>query len=297
MELHQITYFLAASETLNFTRAAESCDVAVPTLTRAIKKLEEELGGQLFRRERHLTHLTDLGRLLQIQFRTAHTATEQALAEARRYQRAEAQLTIGVISTMPSRPLVEFLRTLRSRAPDLELNIWESNCEEIASALDNGEIDIAIMSLPSYPEHMRPITLCREQYFVAFAPGHRFESMNAVPLRELEGEAYIKRQHCEFPSNFAASGEAKPYDAVRVRYTSEREDWIQSMVAADLGCTLMPEFLPILPGILLRPIVDPEVYRTISVVTIAGRQHSAPVKLALDAARAFVWSAVTDPAG
>src|SRR6201995_4644868 len=59
VEMHQIRYFLAVSRTLNFTRAAEDCHVAQPSLTRAIKLLEAELGGDLFRRERNLTHLTD----------------------------------------------------------------------------------------------------------------------------------------------------------------------------------------------------------------------------------------------
>jgi len=67
MEMHQIRYFLAVCETLNFTRAAENCNVTQPALTRAIQKLEDELGGLLFRRERHLTHLTDLGRLMRPQ--------------------------------------------------------------------------------------------------------------------------------------------------------------------------------------------------------------------------------------
>ena len=61
MEMHQIRYFLAVSRTLIFTRAAEDCHVAQPSLTRAIKLLEAELGGDLFRRERNLTHLTEFG--------------------------------------------------------------------------------------------------------------------------------------------------------------------------------------------------------------------------------------------
>ena len=61
MEMHQVRYFLAVARVLNFTRAAEECHVAQPSLTRAIKQLEAELGGDLFRRERNLTHLTDLG--------------------------------------------------------------------------------------------------------------------------------------------------------------------------------------------------------------------------------------------
>jgi DNA-binding transcriptional LysR family regulator len=65
MEMHQIRYFLAVSEYLNFRRAAEQCHVSGPALTRAIQKLEEELGGKLFRRERNLTHLTNLGTLIR----------------------------------------------------------------------------------------------------------------------------------------------------------------------------------------------------------------------------------------
>ena len=61
MEMHQVRYFLAASRTLNFTRAAEQCNVAQPSLTRAIRQLESELGGDLFRRERPQAQLTELG--------------------------------------------------------------------------------------------------------------------------------------------------------------------------------------------------------------------------------------------
>ncbi|MET0278280.1 MAG: LysR family transcriptional regulator, partial [Pseudorhodoplanes sp.] len=61
MEMHQVRYFLAVARTLNFTRAAEECHVAQPSLTRAIKLLEGELGGDLFRRERPRAMLTALG--------------------------------------------------------------------------------------------------------------------------------------------------------------------------------------------------------------------------------------------
>ena len=61
MEMHQVRYFLAVARTLNFTRAAEECNVAQPSLTRAIRQLEGELGGDLFRRERPQAQLTELG--------------------------------------------------------------------------------------------------------------------------------------------------------------------------------------------------------------------------------------------
>src|SRR5215470_402130 len=65
MELYQIRYFLALCETLNFARAAERCNVSQPSLTRAMQKLEQELGGLLVHRERRRTHLTELGELVR----------------------------------------------------------------------------------------------------------------------------------------------------------------------------------------------------------------------------------------
>jgi DNA-binding transcriptional LysR family regulator len=291
METHQIRYFLAACETLNFSRAAEHCDVAVPTLTKAIHKLEEELGGHLFRRERHLTHLTDLGRLMQMHFSTAQNALAAAKTDAEKYTGlAAARLKMGLFSTMPAMQLTAYLHALRTAAPNLELDLWEAHCEELAEALTAGEIDIAIMSAPEYSERLRAVPLYREPYCVAFAPGHRFEQMNGVPMQELEGEPYVKRLHCEFPSNFAKLGVAKPYRSVRVRYMTEREDWVQAMVAAGLGCTLMPRDLPIIGGMLIRPLIEPEVSRQISIVTVAGRPHSQPVLIALSTAQAVHWS-------
>src|SRR5690242_2529818 len=84
MEMHQIRYFLADADTLNFTRAAERCHVSQPALTRAIQQLEEELGGLLLRRERKLTHLTDFGRLIEPHLRQLHADAEAAKSTAKR---------------------------------------------------------------------------------------------------------------------------------------------------------------------------------------------------------------------
>ena len=290
MELHQVRYFLTACETLNFTRAAEQCGVSVPSLSRAIRLLEDELGGQLFRRERHLTHLTDLGRLMQQHFSAMQAAADAAKRDARSYaQLSGGPLRLGVFASIGADLLTGYLAELRSIAPEVELRIWEANCEEIEAALLASEIDVALTSAPKLDGRIRVQSLFEEAYHVAFAAGHRFERMNAVPLRELEGENYIKRLHCEFPSNFALLGVAKPYHSVKVRYVGEREDWVQAMVRAGLGCTVMPEFLPLLDGVLTRKLIEPEVSRQISVVTVAGRPHSAPVAVAVRAARTYQW--------
>jgi DNA-binding transcriptional LysR family regulator len=226
---------------------------------------------------------------MQQHLSVAQGATDLARREAAQHAQADTRLKLGVVATMPARHLVGYLRALRTAAPELELQIWEANCEELGAALLEGEIDVAISTSCDYDERLRPTPLFRERYHVAFAPGHRYGKMNAVPMREFEGEPYVKRLHCEFPANFVKLAVAKPYQAVRVRYVGEREDWVQAMVSAGLGMTVMPEFLPILPGIEMRLVIEPEVHRQVSLVTVAGRPHSKPVALAVKTAKTYAW--------
>jgi len=296
MELHQVRYFLKAGETLNFTRAAEQCGVSVPSLSRAIHQLEEELGGQLFRRERHLTHLTDLGRLMLQHFATMNEAVDAAKREASDYARlSRARLKLGIFASMGADVLTGYLGTLKSEAPDLDLLIWEANCEEIEDALLRGEIDLALSSVAHKDERIRAVPLFREYFHVIFPPGHRFAQMNAVPLHELEGEDYVQRVHCEFPANLQRLGATRPFNYVNLTYIGEREEWIQSLVRSGMGCAIMPEHVYLMPGIEMRRLVDPEVHRQISVATVAGRPHSAPVTAAIAATRKNRWPNPTEP--
>src|SRR6185437_4924103 len=108
MELHQVRYFLALAGTLNFTRAAEQCNVTQPALTKGVQKLEQELGGPLVYRERQLTQLTDLGKeVLPILERTL-ASTEAARHRAREFQRREvAPLRIGLAPSISASLVLE----------------------------------------------------------------------------------------------------------------------------------------------------------------------------------------------
>jgi DNA-binding transcriptional LysR family regulator len=91
MELHQIRYFLALCEELNFTRAAERCKVAQPSLTRAIKALEAELGGALFHRERANTRLSRLGQKVRPLLEQAYSHVEGAKRQAQDFLRPQSR--------------------------------------------------------------------------------------------------------------------------------------------------------------------------------------------------------------
>lgn len=78
-------------------------------------------------------------------------------------------------------------------------------------------------------------------------------------------------------------------------YTSERDDWIQCMVLAGLGFTYIPEFAVTIPGLITRPVVDPEVYRTVSLVTVRGRPHSPAVGAFVREAKRYRWNDACQP--
>lgn len=124
MEMHQVRYFLAVARVLNFTRAAEECHVAQPSLTRAIKQLEDELGGALFRRERNFTHLTEFGQrmrpLLQQCFDSATAA--KSLATSLR-SGVVAPLPIGISQALNLGILVPHLLDLMRAFKGLELRL------------------------------------------------------------------------------------------------------------------------------------------------------------------------------
>ncbi|MBX9635173.1 MAG: LysR family transcriptional regulator [Magnetospirillum sp.] len=292
MEIQQTRYFLALCDSRNFTRAAEMCGVTQPSLTKAIKKLEDEFGGALFRRERSLTHLTDLGLLLRPHMEAVYHASELARLEAFGWRNLDrAPVRLGMMCTIGPVRLVSFMKRLRLEIPSVEVNLTDAPGRDIVRLLMEGELDAAFIGLPSLPERFDSIPLYRERYTVAFCAGHRFEAMDVVPLKELDGENYLNRINCEYPDHFDALGIPDPAENVRVCYSTEREDWIQAMILAGLGCAVMPEFLPTLPGVATRPLVDPELSRGVALVTVSGRQFSPALRTFIELAKRHSWVA------
>ena len=294
MELHEIRYFLALGRTLNFTRAAEQCNVTQPALTRAIQKLEEELGGLLFSRERGNTHLTELGRLLEPQFTAMVERVDDARHIAGRFLRLEgAQMTVGVMCTIGPLRFVGFLDRFRAAHPGIEVTLVESVSARMCERLVAGEIDVAVMAQPGgFPEPLHAQPLYAERFMVACAMTHRFVQRNALAMGDLEGETYLQRINCEY-RDFLADRLAENGTSIARSYRSEREDWIQTMVAAGMGICFLPEFTAAMPGLVMRRVVEPEVTREVCLVTVSGRRWSTPVAAFVKAACAHAWS--TEP--
>jgi DNA-binding transcriptional LysR family regulator len=292
MEMHQVRYFLAVCETLNFTRAAERCNVTQPALTRAIQKLEEEFGGLLFRRERHLTHLTDLGRLIQPQLEQVWRDAEAAKSTAKSFLKLEdAALNIGLMCTIGPLRGIGFLNTFRTSYPGIDVALLEGVPSKLSDLLHEGSLDVAVMAQPEpFDERFDVHFLYREHFTIAFPPGHRFESQNAIRYRDIHGESYLRRLNCEYWDHLCDRSNSLGVE-VRLAYRSEREDWIQTMVMAGMGICFLPEYSVLVAGLQTRRVIDPEVTRDVALVTVSGRRFSPAVATFVRAIRAYQWPA------
>ncbi len=290
MEMQQVKYFLAVCETLNFTQAAAISNVTQPALTRAIQKLEEEFGGLLFRRERKLTHLTDLGLLVKPQLEVILRQTELAKSTAQSFvQLKDAPLKIGVMCTVGPMRFIGFLSGFGRAHKGVELSLQEATPESLYDSLLAGELDLAIMTPPEkVTERINILPLYEERFVVAFPLGHRFDDLSEVPMAEVAGESYLLRVNCEMIEQFEQILTERDIPLGDV-YKSEREDWIQSMVMAGMGICFLPEFSPLIPGLRVRPLTAPEVLRKICLVTVAGRRYSPAVAVFIEAIKGFAW--------
>ncbi|MGH7044150.1 MAG: LysR family transcriptional regulator, partial [Acetobacteraceae bacterium] len=127
MELHQVRYFVTLCRTLNFTRAAAECNVTQPALTRAIQRLEEELGGPLLYRERNQTQLTPLGRAMCPHLESMLTAAETARRIAgEQLGRQQASLRVGLGPAIAAARVADVVRRLITASPDLAVHFEEA---------------------------------------------------------------------------------------------------------------------------------------------------------------------------
>src|SRR5437764_5320838 len=145
MEMHQVRYFLAVARTRNFTRAAAECKVAQPSLTRAIKQLEGELGGDLFRRERPAAQLTELGQRMHPLLKQCYDAAVGARSLASSYKKGEVgALRIGLSHSVDLSLLLPHLEQLNGLFAGLDCVFLRGSSKEIAEALKKGDIELAL---------------------------------------------------------------------------------------------------------------------------------------------------------
>jgi len=291
MEMHQVRYFLAAAKALSFTRAAEVCHVSQPALTTAVKKLEEQLGSPLFHREGRQIALTEFGRRMQPHLSQIVEQARAAETVAKDFRLLnQVPIRLGVMSTIGPMRLASLLAAFEQQSPGVETAVHDGAPEALAAQLESDELDVAILNpLDGLGDNYRAEPLYTERYVVLLPPEHPLRARNALALRDLSEQPYVDRLSCEMREmvmGVCADMGVKLY----ARFRSEREDWVQAMVMANIGFAFMPEYSVTHPDSIRRPLVDPPVTRTISLITVPGRKHTPAIAAFLRTIRTYKWS-------
>ncbi len=292
MEMHQVRYFVALSEELNFTRAAIRCHVSQPALTRAIKALEAELGGPLLRRERGNTHLTELGALMLPYIRSVQDHADAARDKAEAFHAGIQRLRLGVMCTIAPAPLLSLVATMSVAHPGVALEITDATAITLERELLGGGLDVALYCRPAtHDDKLHYLKIFDERMVIVLPPGDPLTARPSLRLSDLDDHRYLNRTHCEFNGSGILGACGATWNAV---YSSERDDWILAMVAAGLGFSFLPEHSVTHPGVIARPLVDPEVTRDVAIVSVRGRPHTAAAGALVREAMRNGWSGSAD---
>ena len=292
MEMQQVRYFVALADTLNFTRAAEKCNVSQPALTRAIQQLEHELGGPLFHRERGNTHLSELGRMMFPYLRTVEEQARAAREQARAAKKLEkAQLIIGTMCTIGPQLVSELMIRFRAAHPNVEVKVIDAGAPQMIEMLEKGELEVAIVGVPEeLPETLHQLPIFEENFVIVLPPNHRLCASNPIRASEIDKEPYVCRSNCEVFEPVRKELNSRGV-FLRQVFSSPRDDWVQGMIKAGLGIGFFPEFAVTDPDLVVRPLVEPSFSRTIYLATVRGRPHSPAVGAIVQEARRYPWPA------
>ena len=247
MTLTELKYIVAVAREKHFGHAADACYVSQPTLSVAVKKLEEELDVKLFERSAGEVTVTPLGEEI---VRQAQSVLEQAAAIKEIAKRGKdplaGPLTLGVIYTIGPYILPELVRNAITRTPQMPLMLQENFTVKLLEMLRTGEIDCAILAEPFPDTGLAIAPLYDEPFMAALPAGHALAAGDSVSSDQLKrehmlllGTGHCFRDHvlqvCPEFARFSSNTEG-----IRKSFEGSSLETIKHMVAAGMGVTLVP---------------------------------------------------------
>lgn len=290
MELNQINYFLHLADSLSFTEAARRSGVSQPSLTKAIKRLEDELGGPLLYRDGKDTRLTALGREIQTEFMRLDKAVQNVHELAENSVRGRTRvLNIGVSTTITPTRISGFLEHVLKELPTVELNIHPLSMGEGTDEILSGKYDACF--LPEAPKaHFKLAVqpLYRERLMLACSNKHSLANHSMITPKQMSEQPYVDRLSCEFHSQIVEYFMNSDI-LMRPRFSAEREDWVQQMVANSDAICIMPEHSVIMHNIVLKPVEGLDLERQISFVIVSGSGNLMELRQIFKMAGNYDW--------
>ena len=246
MTLTELRYIVAVAQERHFGRAAQRSFVSQPTLSIAIKKLEEELGVSLFDRSSNEVITTEAGDRIVMQARRVLEEAERIKTLANEKQNElEGVFKLGLIFTVAPYLLPKLIVALRGIAPQMPLQLDENHTETLTDALKKGDLDAAVVAEPFHEPGIVTTPLYDEAFFVIVPKGHPFEELDAVSPAALAEERVLllTEGNCMRDNVLASCSELasrKKIKGLANTIQGSSINTIRHMVASGLGISILP---------------------------------------------------------
>lgn len=295
MTLTELRYIVTLAREQHFGHAAEKCFVSQPTLSIAVKKLEEELGVALFERSKNSVRVTPVGDkvVLQAQKVLEQADTIKDLAVEGKDQ-LKSPLRVGAIYTIGPYLFPHLVSQLQDMAPDMPLYIEENFTENLRVKIRNGELDAVILALPFTEPDILTRPVYDEVFEMLMPQNHPWSKMKEINSEELpntpllllgEGHCFRDQVLESCPTlNQALS------DQHTVTEGSSLET-IRMMVGSGLGCSVLPQSAAFGPAssdlVVTRPFTEPAPQRTVAVAWRASFPRPQAIDILIEAVNSF----------
>ncbi len=240
LNLHLLEQFVALARTRNFTRAAEELNLSQSALSRAIQKLEEQLGQPLFERKPREVVLTDHGELLLERSQHILKLMEDMFSELSESGR-RGRIRLGAIPTIAPYFLPGLLSSFAKANPDISVIVQEDTTENLIKRCSHGEIDLAILALPIIAKYLEVEPLFDEELLLVLPVGHPLAASKSVAIDALDSYPFVmlSEAHC-LSDNIATFCRRKSVQPVTVERTSQLTT-LQELVTLNHGVSIVPE--------------------------------------------------------
>lgn len=289
MTLTELRYLVALSEASHFRKAADACNVSQPTLSIAIKKLEDELGISLFERARHKVSPTPIGERVVAQARTVLQEINNLVSLAEQGKDPLGSvLSIGAIFTVGPYLFPRLVPRIKELAPDMPLYIEESYTADLRVKLSRGSLDAIFVALPFTEPEVVTRPLFDEPFVVLLREDHPLAESSTIDPAELSrhkvlllGEGHCFRDQVleACPGLQESIAEHNSRDHATVEGSSL--ETLKHMVASGMGITVLPESAASTAlysngELVIRPFTDPIPFRTIALAwRVSYPRHQA----------------------
>lgn len=290
MEMHQVRYFITVARTLNFTRAAEQCNVSQPALTRAVQQLELELGGELVRREGKNTHLTDLGQRMLPLMQQCYESALAAKNLASLLKKGEAKpLSVVLSSNVDIGSLLPTFSEMHRRVDGLQLKLLRRHGDEIGDLLQRGSADFSIAGpFEQAWERLDAWPLFEEGFELVVHREHPFANAQTLAIEQLSGHCLLVSEKCE-----SARALAQTLAERGLVLQNHQFEWpadVIAMLKARQGVALLPDTLAWDPELRRVRVKELEQVRKLFLYGVAGRPRSPAGDIFMKLVRARDWS-------